>query len=80
VFAEYSVKAQFVILGDFGVCGRVDPFVGGVSMMVCYKGTLIGCSRKGGSGFKEQCRTVASPNTSQSRSDVPQIAAEDTFQ
>jgi hypothetical protein len=33
VLAEYSVNAQFVILGDFGVCGRVAPFVGGVSML-----------------------------------------------
>jgi len=38
VFAEYSVKAQFVILGDFGVCGRVDPFAGGVSMIVVIVG------------------------------------------
>jgi len=41
VLAEYSVKAQFVILGDFGVCGRVEPFVGGVSMVLCNRGVLI---------------------------------------
>jgi hypothetical protein len=36
-FAEYSVRAQLVILGDFGVCG-VEPFVIGVSVMVLWIG------------------------------------------
>jgi hypothetical protein len=35
-FAEYSVKAQLVIFGDFGVCG-VEPLVMGVSVMLLYR-------------------------------------------
>jgi len=55
VFAEYSVKAQFVILGDFGVCGRVDPFVGCVSMIVI----IVGCFRINSDEWKIQWLNVA---------------------
>jgi len=40
--AEYSVKAQCVILGDIGVCGLV-PLVVGVSVMVLEKEEIGWC-------------------------------------